>query len=100
VHCAAAPVPASSPLFQVGPSFKTGSHTVAGTMRIANTPRRSSRHWGCRLTNRCSDPGHINCSAAGEDLPTSMRSRRARVLNCRRAVAELGRYTTGSTGLT
>ncbi len=91
VHCAAASVSASSPLFKVSPSFKTGSHTVAGIMRSAITPRRPSRHWGCRLTNRCSDPGRIKCLAAGEDLPTSMGSRRARVLNRRRAVAELGR---------
>ncbi len=91
VHCAAASVSASSPLFKVSPSFKTGSHTVAGTMRIALAPRRSSQLWGCRLTNRCSGRGHIKCSAAGGRAMSAPERWRARVLKRQRAAAELGR---------
>jgi hypothetical protein len=52
----------------------------------------SSRRWGCRLTSRCSGPPTIKCLAAGVDTSSSLHCRRARVLNRRRAAAELGRY--------
>jgi hypothetical protein len=53
--------------------------------------RETAQPSHCRLTSRCSDPGHINCLAAGVDLPTSSPLPRARVLTSQRAVAELGR---------
>ena len=49
-----------------------------------------------RLTNRCSGPPTIKCSAAGVDLPPTSLLPRARVLTRQPAAAELSRYTTGS----
>jgi hypothetical protein len=44
-----------------------------------------------RITNRCSGPGHIKCSAAGVDSCSSPHRHRARVLIGWRAAAELSR---------
>jgi len=45
-----------------------------------------------RITNRCSGPGHIKCSAAGVDASPSSHRQRARVLMGWRAAAELSRW--------
>ena len=45
----------------------------------------------CRPTNRCSEPGHIKCLAAGGQAMKRTRALRARVLRGQRAVAELNR---------
>ncbi len=46
-----------APLLDGGPSFKAEQELRgAGSMRGAIRPRRPSRHWGCRLTSRCSGP--------------------------------------------
>ena len=44
-----------------------------------------------RITNRCSGPPTIKCSAAGVDSPTSSLLPRARVLTGQLAAAELSR---------
>ena len=44
-----------------------------------------------RITNRCSGPPTIKCSAAGVDLPPSWTPPRARVLTRQLAAAELSR---------
>jgi len=70
VHCAAESASASSPLPSVGPSFwPTRIKVVPRMTPTTHTPRSSRLHWGRRLTNRCSDPGTIKCSAAGGRAP-------------------------------
>ncbi len=55
------------------------------------SPMSVDRTATCRLTNRCSDPGPIKCSAAGGRAQRAPERWRARVLKGQRAVAELGR---------
>jgi len=68
-------------------SFKVHKKVVV-TRRCA---RRFRMFLGRRLTSRCSEPGPINCLAAGVDSFSSSQFSRARVLTSQPAVAELGR---------
>ena len=97
-NCAAAPVAASSGCrcFGVGPSFKAEQEFRGWQGPSAMHIPTSVSFGVCRITNRCSGPGHIKCSAAGGRAVSSTHRFRARVLTSQRAAAELSRYTTAA----
>jgi hypothetical protein len=78
------------PLIGVGPSFKADK-----TKNVQADDQGSARtvptfNFGRRLTSRCSEPTHHKVLGRGRpSLPRGLWPR-ARVLNGRRAVAELG----------
>jgi hypothetical protein len=91
VHCAAAPAAASSPKGGRTRPADLGKKKTSGMKGRAMTSRAS-------CTSLAPPPnlalqraaGHIMCSAAGGSAPRSSLRHRARVLECQRAVAELG----------
>jgi hypothetical protein len=91
-RCTCGGIIAASLFGVIGPSFKA-EQEFRGWQGASAVHIPTSASFGvCRITNRCSGPGHIKCSAAGVDVSSSPHRFRARVLTSQLAAAELSRY--------